>query len=91
MESGLSDRPVEMVIQGNSMERHPVEAGVPPGSPVSPILFAIYTSGLIRWVEEYVPQSKGLSFVDNLGCMVTRNDVYHVISILERCPAKSFE
>ena len=49
----LSERRVEMVIKGNAMERHPVVAGVQQGSPVSPILFAIYTSGLIKWVEEY--------------------------------------
>jgi len=51
-ESFLSDTPVEMIIQGNAMERHPVEAGVPLRSPVSPILFAISPSGLIKWVEE---------------------------------------
>jgi hypothetical protein len=50
MESFLSERTVDMIIYGNDMERHPVEAGVPQGSPVSPILFAIYTSGLIKWV-----------------------------------------
>ena len=42
-ESLLSDRTVEMIIEGTAMERHPVEAGVPQGSPVSLILFAIYT------------------------------------------------
>jgi len=46
-ESFLSERTVEMIIKGNAMESHPVEAGVPQGSHVSPILFAIYTSGLI--------------------------------------------
>ena len=30
-ESVLSERMVEMVIEGNAMERHPVEAGVPQG------------------------------------------------------------
>jgi len=44
----LSERTVEMVIERNPMERHPEEAGVPQGTPVSPILFAIYTSGLIK-------------------------------------------
>jgi len=47
-ESLLSDRTVEMVIEGNVLQRHPVEAGIPQGSPVSPILFAIYTAGLIE-------------------------------------------
>jgi hypothetical protein len=30
-ESFLSERPVKMVIAGNAIERHPVEAGVPEG------------------------------------------------------------
>ena len=90
-ESFLSQRTVEMIIEGNTMERHPVEAGVPQGSPVSPILIAIYTSGLIKWVEEYVSEDKGLSFVDDLGWVATGNDLNHVVSILERCAAKSIE
>jgi len=65
-ESFLSDRTVEMVIEGNVLQSHPVDAGVPQGSPVSPILFAIHTAGLIKWVEERV-QAEGLSFVDDLG------------------------
>jgi len=89
-ESVLSERTVEMVIEGNAMERHPVEAGVPQGSPVSPILFAIYTSGLIKWVEDYV-SAEGLSFVDDLGWVATGSDVNQVVTILERCAAKSIE
>jgi len=50
MESFLSERTVEMIFHGNTMNRHLVEGGVPQGSPVSPILFAIYTSGLLKWV-----------------------------------------
>jgi len=79
-----------MIIEGNAMERHPVEAGVPQGSPVSPILFVIYTSGLIKWVEEYV-STEGLSFVDDLGWVATGSDVNQVVTILERCAAKSME
>jgi len=91
MESFLSERTVEIIIEGNAMERHPVEAGVPQGSPVSPILFAVYTSGLIKWVEEYVSEAEGLSFVDDLGWVATGSDVTHVVTILERCAAKSIE
>jgi hypothetical protein len=50
--SFLSDRMVEMVIEGNVLQSHPVEAGIPQGSPVSPIVFATYTAGLVKWVEE---------------------------------------
>jgi len=66
-ESFLSDRTVEMVIEGNVLQSHPVEAGVPQGSPVSPILFAIHTAWLIKWVEERVQGVEGLFFVDDLG------------------------
>jgi len=47
-----SERTVEMIIEGNSMARHPVEAGVSQGSPMLPIFFVIYTPGLNEWVEE---------------------------------------
>jgi len=73
-ESFLSERTVEMVIEGNVLQSHPVEAGVPQGSPVLPILFAIHTAGLIKWVEERV-QAKRLSFVDDLGWVATGKDV----------------
>ena len=90
-ESFLSERTVEMIIEGDAMERHPVEAGLPQGSPGSLILFAIYTSGLIKWVEEDVSEAQGLSFVDDLGWVATGNDVHHAFSILKRCAAKSNE
>jgi hypothetical protein len=90
-ESCQLGRTLDMIIEGNAMDRHPVEAGVHQGSPVSPILCAIYTSGLIQWIEEYVSELKGLFFVDDLGWVATGSDVNHVVSILERCAAKSIE
>jgi len=56
-----------MIIEGNAIERHPVEAGVTQGSPVSQILFAIYTAALIKLVEEYGSEAGGLSWVDDLS------------------------
>jgi len=43
---------LEIMIEGIAMERHAGEAGVLQGSPMSWILFAIYTSDLIKRVEE---------------------------------------
>jgi len=85
------ERTVEMIIEGNNIQRHPVEAAVPQGSPVSTILNAIYTSGLIQWVEEYISVAEVLSFVYNLGWVVIRCNVNPVGTILERCAAQSIE
>jgi len=83
-ESFLSERMVEMIIEGNANERHPVEAGVPQGSPVSPIIFALYTTGHIKWVEEYISEAEGLYCVDDLSSLATGNDVNQVVTVLER-------
>jgi len=90
-ESFLSERMVEMRIEGNNMERHPVEAGVLQGWPVSPIILSIYTSGLIKWVEEYVLAAQGLLFVDDIDWVATGSDVNQVVAIHERCAANSIE
>jgi len=90
-ESFLSETIVQIIIKGNCKKRHPVEAGVPQGSPVSPILFVIYTSGLIKWVEEYVSEADRLFVVDDLGRVATGCNVNHIILILERCAPKRIE
>jgi len=82
--SFLSERRVETVIEGNVLQSHPVEAGVPQGSPVWPILFAIHTAGLIKWVEERA-HAEGLSFVDDLRWVATGKDVNQVVEKLEAC------
>jgi hypothetical protein len=91
LESCLSEGTVEMIIEGKAMERHPGDGGVPQRSPVSPFLFAIFTSGLLKWVEEYISKAKGLSWVDDLSWVATGSDVNHVVTILERYAAKSIE
>jgi hypothetical protein len=73
-----------MVIEGNALERHPVDAGVPQGSHSSLIVFAIYTSGLINWVEEYA-SAEGLSYVDDLGWVATGSAVNQLVTIVQRC------
>jgi retron-type reverse transcriptase len=40
---------------------------VPQGSPVSPILFNIYLSGIFNRIEEQNPEIIALSFVDDIA------------------------
>lgn len=69
-----------MVIDRNVLERHPVEAVLPQGSPVSLILFAIFMSGFIKSIEERVSAVEGLSFVDDVRWVATGNNVTQVMS-----------
>jgi len=89
--SFLSDRTVEMVIQGNIMKRRPVETGIPQGSSVSPILFAIYTSGLTTWLQQRVSGIEGLSFLDDVGWMATSADFSQVNRKLDSCASESID
>jgi len=77
-----------MIIVCNAKERQPIDAGVLQCSPVSPILFAIYSSRLSKWVQERVLAAKRLSFVDNLGRVVTGHPASEIVTILERCAAQ---
>jgi len=44
----MSDRSVRLVLEGREEEEHEVETGVPQGSPVAPILFTAYLSGIFN-------------------------------------------
>ena len=67
-ESFLSDRRVSMVIDGEPMIEYRVTMGMPQGSPVTPILFAIYLSGVFKEVEESVGEGIiGLSYADDVA------------------------
>jgi hypothetical protein len=88
-ESVLSESTVEMIIQYNTMERHPMESGVLQGSPVLPIIFVLYTSGLIKWVEEAIPEAEGLSQLHNFGWVATGSNDNIVVMILERFIARA--
>jgi len=45
VESFTADRNVRIVIDGTEGQDRAVETGIPQGSPVPPILFAVYISG----------------------------------------------
>ncbi len=51
----LTDRSVELVIDGFTNSRQKVESGILQDSPVSPILFLIYISRVFSIIEEQLP------------------------------------
>ena len=66
-QSFLTDRTVQLVINGYDNRERNIETRILQESPVSPILFLIYISGVFDQVTESNPAITSLSFVDDLG------------------------
>lgn len=61
-----------------------VTTGTPQGSPVSPLLFVIYISGVFGVVEAETEGIR-LSFVDDVSWVVKVANVTVVTTVLEKC------
>jgi hypothetical protein len=78
-----------MVVDGCELAEPEIQTGIPQGSPVSPMLFAIYLSGVFTSVESSVEGAQVLSFADDVAWMVSGKDVAEVTRRLEPCAAHS--
>jgi len=87
----LADRTIEMAMEGNGIGIPPVEAEIPQGSLVSPIVFSIYTSGIRQWVKERVSGIEGISCAGDVGWMATGSDVSPGVRKLESCARESID
>lgn len=83
-QSFLTDSRVEIIIDGHINPEKIVETSIPQGSPVSPILFLIYISGVFESVKETVLGIISLSFMNDLGFLASRNSFQEVASCLEK-------
>ena len=82
--SFLTDRKVQLVIDGHESRERKIETGIPHGSPVSPILFLIYISGVFDQVTKTCPLVTSLSFIDDLGFIASGSLVKEVGKALEK-------
>lgn len=82
-QSFLTDRWVELVINGFVNSKKKVETRIPQGSPMSLIIFLIYISGVFCKVERRIPSITCLFFMNDLGFLTTGHSVSHVGKILE--------
>jgi ribonuclease HI len=89
VDSFMRDRRVRMVVDGQEGDEMEVTTGLPQGSPVSPILFAIYIAGVHGAVEEAVPGVRGLSFVDDVTWLAVGDSVGDVVGTLEESARQS--
>lgn len=74
---------IQLVIDGHENKEREIETGIPQGSPVSPILFLIYISGVFDKLTEISPPVTSLSFVDDLGFISSGSSVKDIAWILE--------
>ena len=77
-----------MMMEGNAMERHQMEAAVLLGSLVSRNLFAIYSVVLFKSVKGSFSTDRQ-SLGDDLDWVATTSDVDQVVPILDSGAAKS--
>ncbi len=81
--SFFTDRKVQLVIDGHDNKERDIETEIPQGSPVSPILFLIYISGVFNKVSEKSPLVTSLSFIDDLGFITSGSSVKVLVKTLE--------
>ena len=81
----MSRRSVQMVIGGEEQQSIDATSGLQQGSPVSPLLFALYMAGLHFFMDQQEGDSVTISFVDDVTFLVSASSVEEVSSRLERC------
>ena len=87
----MRDRRVIMSVDGQ--DSHPLEVitGLPQGSPISPVLFAIYIADIHQAVEGQIEDCRGISFVDDITWVAEGVDLDDVVRKLEGCAAASLQ
>ena len=80
--SFLTNRQIQLVIDGYTCPSARLKTGVLQGSPVSLVLFIIYLSGIFKAIEAKV-LIKTLSFVDDIGLIASGSSIQEVTKILK--------
>lgn len=80
----LTDRWVELIINGYINSKCKVETEIPQGLLVLLILFLIYISKIFLEIESRLLQVTCLLFIDNLGFLVAGHSVIEIKKILEK-------
>jgi hypothetical protein len=81
----MADRKVRVVVDGQEGEEMKVTTGLPQGSPVLPVLFAIYMADIHETVERPNHGIRSLSFVNDVTWIVEAESVPSLVRRLEWC------
>lgn len=81
--SSLTDRKVQPVIDRHDNKEQKIQTGIAQGSPISPIFFLIYISGIFNKVLVTSLLVTSLSFDDDLGFIALGSSVKGLVRTLE--------
>ena len=84
--SFLSDRQLRLSFDGQTEQFTTIRAGIPQGSPISPILFLIYIRELLESTATF-----NLSYMDDLALSVSSTSLRKNVQTLEREVARLFD
>jgi hypothetical protein len=84
VESFLSDRRAMLVIDGRTGQTNAIQVGLPPGSPVSPVLSILSVSALFQRLEDRHLTLQAISFVDDICLVVECDELEEGTKNLER-------
>jgi hypothetical protein len=87
VDSFMSNRRAMLVIDGRTGDTRAIQACLPQGSPVSPVLFVLSISALFQWLEARYSALQAISFVDDIGLVIECEELEDGVTQLE-CLAK---
>ena len=70
------------MIDGFTCPLRDVSAGLPQGSPLSPVLWIIYIHALLKKIDETFPDRINISFIDDISLVAEGKDVEDVAKLL---------
>lgn len=80
--SFLTNQNLYLVIDDYNNSEKDIKTRIPQGSPVSPILFLIYISGVFEQLKREFSEIVSLSFVDNLGFVASGTSIKEIAKAL---------
>ena len=88
-DSFMRGRRVIMSVDGQDSDPIEVTTGLPQGSSISPVLFAIYIADIHQAVAGQMEDCRGISFMDDVIWVTEGRDLDDVVRKLEGCAAAS--
>jgi hypothetical protein len=89
VQSFLSERTTTLLVNGKESEAFEVRAGVPQGSPLSPILFLLYNEELLRVSNQPSLGIHSVGFMDDLNILAysrsTEQNCARLSSVHDKC------